>query len=378
MFFLKAAEHYLEFFILILNHKDNNNDENFGVPAADYEFLNESTMDLKQYNKSIEFKKIPLNQNTYNCILNMCKSTVLTGFQTYPKIFQGFGRQVIKILSETSQLPIQIIAFDFLNTLLENSTASFENMNIATHLCDALKSIGENIKNYKNLDIVKEEDSKYFMKVHKHFYSNKFWENEKISNLSELLTIAVEDSLNTLFEHKDIDYVFELISKLSDVHGKSVIPLNTLKQFHDHASLKANHLVVQHLAFSLDSSEDLFKESLKILNFNFKGEDLDGYFEKVILFKMVKRVSTNFQQRKDFKLKGTLITTKSYLFPADGFFGNYELFVLKFISLAKASNDYTKVLQVVSVILEEEKFYKYLFPGMFLIYFKHFLYKARF
>lgn len=355
-------EHYLDFFALILNHKDNNDDDNFLV-MAEYEFLSEPTRDLKKYNQNIEFKKLPLKSNTYHCILSMCKSAIVIGVQSFPNIFEAAGKQVMSILSETNQLPIQIIALDFLNTLLENSSDGFENLNMASYLCEALKSMGDNIQKYNTLDIVKENDLKHFMNVHRSFYTNKFWENEPLRNLSEVLAIAVADSLNAFYENKDIDYVFEFISKLSDFYGQSAIPLHRLKQFHDQCSAKANHLVVQHLALSLENSEDLFKESLKILNFNFKGEDLDGYLEKVFLFKMVKEVFTNFQQRRDFKLKGTLITQKSYVFPADLFFGSYELFVLKFISLAKASKEYAKVLQVFSVILEEEKFYQFLFPG---------------
>lgn len=298
----------------------------------------------------------------------MCKSAVVIGIQICPKVFQEAKRQVFDIINKTNELSIQIVGLDFLNTLLENSDASFENTNIATHLCHVVKSIGENIQKYKKLDIVKDGELNHFMEVHRHFYTNKLWKGETTHHVSEILASAVDDSLNPLYESKDIDYVFDFICKLYDIPGQIMISAQRLKQFYDHRCVKANHLLVQHLALALDSSEDKLKDSLKLLNFNFKGEDLDGYFEKVLLFKMVKRVFINLQQRKDFKMKRTWIAQKSYSIPTDLFFGNCELFVLKFISYAKTSNDYAKVLKMLSIVFEEEAFYKYLFPGKLLIF----------
>lgn len=364
---MKAVEHYLEFFCLILNHKDNNNDDEFIVPAAEYEFYIESTKNLKKYNKNIEFKKLSLKPNLYKCTLNLCKSAVVNGIHTYPKIFKDSQNKIINILSENNQLSNQIIAFDYLNTILEHSEANFENMDIAAHLTNVLKSIGVNVQKYKVLDIVKDEESQNFMNVHKSFYTNRFWKDKGISNVSEILSFAVQDSLNPFYTNKDIDYVFVFISELSEIHGQSVILLQKLKHFQDHHSLQAKHLLVQHLALALENSEEQFQESLKILNFDCKG-DLKSYFGKAILFKKLKKVYINSQQKKDFKLKRILITQKLYMFPADSFFGNYELFVLKFISLAKTSIEYPKVLQIFSVIFEEEKFHKHLFQGKLFVF----------
>lgn len=366
MFFLKAVEQYLEFFVTILNSSENNNDaETFNVPNVEFEFFSEPSNSLKKYNRNIEFKKLYLNENTYNSILKVCKSAVEIGFETHPEIFKKTAHQILNILEESKQLYLQILSLDFLNYILKFLKDNFENINIATHLARVVKYVGQNIQKYKKLDIVSEKEYKYFLNVHKDFYTNIFWKNVERKDLSEIILIAVADSLNSIYNSNDISYTFVFISKLIEQNGKTIISLKDLKQFQDHKIPEANLLVIQHLALCHDSELE-FKESLKVLNISSKIDTLDGILEKVTLFKNIKMCYLNFKQKMEFSEKGISIS-KNYYFNSDLLFESYELFVLKFLKIAKNSSDYIRILEILAVILEEEKFQKYLFQG--IVYF---------
>uniref|UniRef100_T1GSG7 Uncharacterized protein n=1 Tax=Megaselia scalaris TaxID=36166 RepID=T1GSG7_MEGSC len=234
-------------------------------------------------------------------------------------------------------------------------------MIIATHLARVIKYVGQNIQKYKKLDIVSEKEYKYFLNVHKDFYTNIFWKNVERKDLSEIILIAVADSLNSIYNSNDISYTFVFISKLIEQNGKTIISLKDLKQFQDHKIPEANLLVIQHLALCHDSELE-FKESLKVLNISSKIDTLDGIFEKVTLFKNIKMCYLNFKQKMEFLEKGISIS-KNYYFNSDLLFESYELFVLKFLKIAKNSSDYIRILEILAVILEEEKFQKYLFQA---------------